>query len=201
MINLFKKFFRKKADSPSDRYEICISGSGGQGIILAGIILAKAALKDGKNAVQTQSYGPESRGGASRCEVVVSEGEIDYPKLMGVDLLLALTQEALTKQIPNLKAGAITIYDSVYIKEPPKNLENCFAIPFTQLAMSEFQNRLVANMIALGALVGISCVVSRDAVQSALISHVRESFRDLNIKALLRGFEEADRHLAEKGNK
>ena len=185
----------------SNRYEICISGSGGQGIILAGIILARAALLEGKNATQTQSYGPESRGGASRCEVVISTEEIDYPKVMGIDLLLALTQEALMKQLPNLKPDGVTIYDSVYVKQPPKDLKDCLAVPFTQLAMSEYQNVLVANMIALGALVGVSGVVGRDTIKSSLESSVKPQFRELNLKALKRGFEEAERFLAAKGKK
>lgn len=186
---------RKAAEAPPvDRLEICISGSGGQGILLAGVILAKAAcLHDGKNAVQTQSYGPESRGGASACEVVISGGEIDYPKLMKIDLLLALTQEALKKRLPLLRPGGTVIIDSVYVKEPPKDVAPLYAAPFSQLAISEFGNVLVANMIALGMLVGVSGVVSRDAVKEALAAGVREKFKEINLRALDRGFQEADR--------
>lgn len=186
-----------KLDLAHERYEVCISGSGGQGIILAGIILARTALLEGKNATQTQSYGPESRGGASRCEVVISQGEIDYPKVMGIDLLLALTQEALTKQLPNVKPNGVVIYDSVYVKNPPKNLIRPLAVPFTQLAISEFQNVLVANIIALGTLVGASSVVGKEAVRSTVGTSVKSQWRELNLKALQRGFEEADKYLSQ----
>jgi 2-oxoglutarate ferredoxin oxidoreductase subunit gamma len=186
---------RKTTEAPPvDRLEICLSGSGGQGILLAGVVLARAAcLYDGKNAVQTQSYGPESRGGASACEVVISSGEIDYPKLMKIDLLLALTQEALKKRLPLLRPGGTVIIDSVYVKEPPKDVTRLYAAPFSQLAISELGNVLVANMIALGMLVGLSGVVSRDAVKAALASGVREKFKEINLRALDRGFQEADR--------
>ncbi len=201
MENLSKDSLKKNPEFPKDRLEICISGSGGQGILLAGIVLAKAALREGKNATQTQSYGPESRGGASRCEVVISRGEIDYPKIMKIDLLLALTQEALQKQLPNLRQDGSTIYDSVFVKEPPPGLKNFLAVPFTQIAIEKFQNVLVANMVALGALVGISHVVSRETVKTTLLSSVRQNFQEINLKALQRGFEEADRYLAEKEKK
>jgi 2-oxoglutarate ferredoxin oxidoreductase subunit gamma len=184
-----------------NRYEICISGSGGQGILLAGIILARAALLEGKNVTQTQSYGPESRGGASRCEVVISSEEIDYPKVTGIDLLLALTQEAFTKQLPNLKPGGVVLYDSLYVKQTPPDLKSFLAAPFTQLAISEYQNILVANMIALGALVGTSGVVGRDTVKSSLESSVKPHLVEINVKALQKGFEESDRFLAAKGKK
>ena len=94
------------------RIEIRLSGSGGQGLILAGIILAEAAIIDGKNAVQTQSYGPEARGGASRSEVIISNGSIDYPKVSKSDILLALTEEAVIKYKGSLKEDGLLILDS-----------------------------------------------------------------------------------------
>jgi 2-oxoglutarate ferredoxin oxidoreductase subunit gamma len=196
MPSWWKRWFSRAPATapPDDRLEICLSGSGGQGIILAGVVLAKAAaLHDGKNAVQTQSYGPESRGGASACEVVISSGAIDYPKLMKIDLLLALTQEALKKQLPRVRPGGTVLVDSLQVKEIPAGRERAYAVPFTQLAVSELKNGLVANVIALGTLVGVSGVVTRSAVKAALAAHVREKFREINLLALERGFEEADR--------
>ena len=91
--------------SEYEPYQVRVSGSGGQGIITAGIILAEAAsLYEGYNAVQTQSYGPESRGGATKSEVVISRGEIDYPKVSKCDVLLAMTDEACEKYLPQLPA-------------------------------------------------------------------------------------------------
>lgn len=182
----------------SDRCEICLTGSGGQGIVLAGVVLAKAAsIFEGRNATQTQSYGPESRGGASRCELVISDNEIDYPKTMKLDLLLAFTQEGLLKQVENLREDALVVVDSVYVKGTEKPLPNCFSAPFTKIAITEFGGALSANMIALGAFVGLSGVVGREALKQALASHVREKFRGSNLKALDRGFQQADSWLAE----
>ena len=95
-----------------ERFEIRLSGSGGQGLILAGIILAEAAILDGKNAVQSQSYGPEARGGASRAEVIISNANIDYPKITNTDVLLSLTEEALLKYKYDLRDTGIIILDS-----------------------------------------------------------------------------------------
>jgi 2-oxoglutarate ferredoxin oxidoreductase subunit gamma len=96
------------------RVEFRLSGSGGQGLLLAGIVLADAAIQDGKNAVQTQSYGPEARGGASKSEVVISDGEIDYPKATAPDFLLALTTDAYRNYGLPMKRGTI-IVDSTEI--------------------------------------------------------------------------------------
>ncbi len=91
-----------------ERLEICLSGAGGQGLILAGIILSEAAgIYDGKEAVQTQSYGPEARGGASRSEVIISNDTIDYPKVIKSDILLALTQTACDKYVKNLDRKSV----------------------------------------------------------------------------------------------
>ncbi|HOP80709.1 MAG TPA: 2-oxoacid:acceptor oxidoreductase family protein, partial [Armatimonadota bacterium] len=118
----------------NDRYEIRLSGSGGQGLILAGIILAEAAaIYEGKEAVQTQSYGPESRGGASKSEVVISGSEIDYPKVTSPDLLLAMTQESCTKYLGDLKEGGIAILDSFFVEKWPDNA-NVIALPLTTIA-------------------------------------------------------------------
>ncbi len=104
-----------------ERYEIRLSGSGGQGLILAGKILAEAAaIYEGLNAVQTQSYGPEARGGASKAEVVISDTEIEYPKAIELDLLLSLTQESCMKYSSDLKEGGILIIDSSFVKDPPE---------------------------------------------------------------------------------
>ena len=98
--------------------EIRLSGSGGQGLLLAGIILAEAAILDGKNAVQTQSYGPEARGGASKSEVIISEGDIYYPKVRKPNVFLALTQEAYNKYVGSTcEEGVIIADESVEITD------------------------------------------------------------------------------------
>src|SRR5574337_1061996 len=104
----------------SERYEIRFSGSGGQGMILAGIIMAEAAAIYGdKNAAQSQSYGPESRGGASKAEVIISNQPIDYPKATSIDCMLAMTQEACTKYHKDIKPGGILLVDSEEVKTTP----------------------------------------------------------------------------------
>jgi len=100
------------------RVEFRLSGSGGQGLLLAGIVLAEAAIQDGKNAVQTQSYGPEARGGSSKAEVVISDGDIDYPKATAPDFLLALTTDAYRSYGLSMKKGII-ITDSTVKLDPP----------------------------------------------------------------------------------
>src|SRR5512139_2762594 len=99
-----------------ERYEIRLSGSGGQGLILAGVILAEAAgIHDGKYVCQTQSYGPEARGGASKAEVIISDEEIDYPKAMKPDLLLAMNQRSCDTYLFDLKPNGVLVVDSTFV--------------------------------------------------------------------------------------
>ena len=112
------------------RYEVRLSGEGGQGLILAGVILAEAAaIYDNKNAIQTQSYGPEARGGACKSEVIISEDEIDYPKATRIDLLLALTQEACDRYAGELKQEGILVADSFAVERIPKDHFKVFRLP------------------------------------------------------------------------
>ena len=114
----------------SFHYEIRLSGAGGQGLILVGKVLAEAAaIYDGLNATQSQSYGPEARGGASRSEVIISDGDIDYPKAENIDLLLALTQEACDKYIADLKPDGILIVDSQMVTKIPDGNFKVVALP------------------------------------------------------------------------
>mgnify|MGYP006304211423 CR=1 FL=1 len=177
----------KSQQTQSDRYEIRLSGSGGQGLILAGVMLAEAmGVEDGKNVVQTQSYGPEARGGASRADVVVSNDTIYYPKPMGLDLLLALTQEACDTYFSDLREHGILIIDSDLVHQPPT--PDCFAFPFTQLAKNEIGHVMVANVISLGAIVEITKLSSKDAVKNVVKSRAPVGTEEKNLKALELGF-------------
>jgi len=179
------------------RYELRFSGAGGQGLILAGVIMAEAAsIYDGKQAVQSQSYGPEARGGASKSEVIVSDETIDYPKATIVDALLALTQEACDKYSSDLKEGGILLYDSDLIKRLPEGNFNKVGFNIINTAKNEVGREIVANIVALGAMVALSGVVSREAAEKAVLSRVPEAFLELNKKAFNMGFEKA---LAAKG--
>ena len=137
----------------SQRYEIRFSGAGGQGLILAGVIMAEAAsIYDGKQAVQSQSYGPEARGGASKSEVIISDDFIDYPKATIVDALLALTQEAADKYSHDLKDGGILLIDSDLVKNIPKGNFKTVAFPIINTAKNEVGREIVANESASGLM-------------------------------------------------
>jgi 2-oxoglutarate ferredoxin oxidoreductase subunit gamma len=176
-----------------EKYEIRFSGSGGQGLILAGIILAEAAtIYDNKNAVQSQSYGPEARGGASKSEVIISNSEIDYPKATIIDALLSLTQEACDKYVVDLKNGGILIVDSDFVTKIPDGNYKVYKLPFINTAKFELGREFVANIVALGAIVNITKVVSKESIESAVLARVPKGTEELNKKALLRGYELAN---------
>jgi 2-oxoglutarate ferredoxin oxidoreductase subunit gamma len=174
------------------RYEIRLSGAGGQGMILAGVILAEAAaIYDGKNATQSQSYGPEARGGASKSEVIISDEDIFYPKATNIDLLLALTQESCDKYIRDLKPDGILVVDKDLVQNLPSGTYKVFTVPITQIAQEKVGKVIVANIVALGVIVALSGVVSESAIQSAVLARVPRGTEELNRKALRAGFESA----------
>ena len=178
-------------DEP-DRLEIRLSGSGGQGLVLGGIILAEAAVMfDEKNAVQSQSYGPEARGGASKSEVIIADGEIDYPKATSVDILLALTQEAAARYADDIKPDGTVVVDEDLVKDPPLGSFRTIRLPLTRVAREEVGKAFVANIVALGAIVGITGVVTRDALTEAVLRRVPKGTEELNRKALAAGFDMA----------
>jgi 2-oxoglutarate ferredoxin oxidoreductase subunit gamma len=170
----------------SFRYEIRLSGSGGQGIILMGIILAEAiGVYDGKCVAQTQSYGPEARGGSSKSEVIVSDEEIDYPKAMKPDLLLAMNQKSCDEFYPDLKPEGLLIVDSTFVTQLPTT--KAFQVPFTRIAREKFKREVVANIIALGALAQLSPLVSSKAMEAAVLARVPKGTEKLNRDALKAG--------------
>jgi 2-oxoglutarate ferredoxin oxidoreductase subunit gamma len=168
------------------RYEIRLAGSGGQGLILAGIILAEAAgVYDGKFVCQTQSYGPEARGGASKAEVVISDDEIDYPKAIQPDVLLAMNQKSLDTYIGDLKPGGALLVDADLVKEVP--LSQVVALPFTRIAREDLGKTMVANIVALGALAQFTGAVSLKSLEVAVLARVPKGTEDLNRRALAAG--------------
>jgi len=174
------------------RYELRFSGAGGQGLITAGIIMAKAAsIYEGKQAVQSQSYGPEARGGAAKSEVIISEDAIDYPKVTKCDVLLAMTQQACDKYFPDIKAGGTILIDSDLVSSPPASDFRTIALPIINIAKSDVGRVITANMVALGAMVAITGVVSRENAEKAVLSSVPEAFIDINRKAFNLGYERA----------
>jgi len=174
------------------RYEIRLSGSGGQGLILMGIILAEAiGIFEGKYVAQTQSYGPEARGGSSKSEVIVSDEEIDYPKAMSLDLLLAMNQKSCDEFYPDLKPDGLLIVDSTFVAQIPTS--KAFKIPFTRIAREKFKKEVVANIIALGTLSQLTPIVSPKAIESAVLARVPKGTEKLNCDALKAGMRAANR--------
>ncbi|MEL7566598.1 MAG: 2-oxoacid:acceptor oxidoreductase family protein [Dehalobacterium sp.] len=175
-----------------NRWEIRLGGTGGQGLILAGIILAEAGIIDGYNAVQSQSYGPEARGGASKAEVIISKKEINYPKIGDAGILLAMSQNAYDKYSPKVKAGATLIIDSTLVTTV-KEIEGqkICRIPITEMAKKETGREMTANIVALGAIVGVTGVVSEEAIKEAVLARIPAGTEEMNLRALNAGLKGA----------
>ena len=168
--------------------QISLSGTGGQGLILAGIILAEAAILDGKEAVQTQSYGPEARGGASKAEVIISNHAIDYPKVLTADILLTMSQEACNKYHTLVGDHGKMLVDTSLVWEVPTIAAKVIPLEITRAAKEELGKVMTANIIAMGALVGLTEVVSPEALKAAVLARVPRGTEELNQKALELGF-------------
>ncbi len=166
------------------RKQIRLAGTGGQGQILAGIILAEAAVvHDGLHATQTQSYGPESRGGASRAEVIISDEPIDYPKVIAADFLLCMSQEAYDRYREEIADEGMILVDSslVCVDEASDRVEQ---VPITKMAEERLGRAIVANVLALGMLVGMTSCVSEGAAREAVANRVPRGTEKLNLRAL-----------------
>jgi 2-oxoglutarate ferredoxin oxidoreductase subunit gamma len=173
------------------RYEIRLAGEGGQGMILAGLILAEAAaIYEGKNASQSQSYSAEARGGDSTSEVIISDGEIIYPKVTDADLLLCMSQEACDRYAHELKENGILIVDSVNVTRVPTG--RAYRVPITKIAEEATKRRGTANMVGLGLVIGLTGVVSREAIQAAVSARSPKGTEEMNLKALAAGLETAE---------
>lgn len=174
------------------RKEFRLAGEGGQGLITAAIILAAAAAEHTDlNAVQTQSYGPESRGGASRADVIVSDEDIDYPEVKTPEVLLVMAQEACDKYGPGVAPGGTLIVDTTYVDRIPATGVKVVRYPISQKAR-EMGREIVANIIALGLLVGVTKVVPVEAALQAVMARVPKGTEDLNRKAFAAGIEAAE---------
>ena len=169
------------------RTEIRLAGEGGQGMILAGIILAEAAaIYDGLNVVQSQSYGPEARGGASKSEVIISREEIDFPEVIQADILITLSQEACDKYSTQLSKGGLLILDTDNVQVFPTS--ESVKLPITTLAVNTTGRAITANTVALGILVALTGVVSQNAITKAVASRAPKGTQKMNLAALNAGF-------------
>ena len=169
--------------------QVRFAGVGGQGIVLVGRLLGRAALLDGKEAVCTQSYGPEARGGASRADVIVSDRPIDYPFVTAADALAIFFQEAYIRFRNEVRPGGTVIVDTGLVRPSDDDTE-ALGLPATALA-EELGNRLATNVVMLGFLIGKTGVVNRDSVEEAIRTTMKPSVVDLDLRALDTGIQRA----------
>ncbi|HOC94890.1 MAG TPA: 2-oxoacid:acceptor oxidoreductase family protein [Candidatus Cloacimonadota bacterium] len=175
-------------------YEIRLSGSGGQGLILAGIILGRAAVLDKRRVTQTQSYGPESRGGSSRADVIISDQEIYFPEATSFNCLLALTQEACDKYLFDLRENGILIIDTTFVKNLALAAEQTYELPFTEIAIEKLGSPISTNILSLAFLVKVTGIVKESSLKQSISESVKPAFVDLNLKAMKLGFELAAKY-------
>jgi 2-oxoglutarate ferredoxin oxidoreductase subunit gamma len=172
------------------QYEIRFSGSGGQGLILAGVIFAEAgAIYDKISAVQSQSYGPEARGGASKSEVIISDHQIQFPKATAIDICLALTQEAANKYYKDIKKTGTLLVDEDFVRETPKGDFKVIKLPIIRTAAKDIGKAFVANIVAVGAITAFANKVTYESVEKAVLSRVPKGTEDMNKAALKAGFD------------
>ena len=168
-----------------DQREVRLTGAGGQGVILGSIILAEAALNEDNYAVQSQSYGPEARGGMCKAEVIMAHQEIDYPKVEQPDILLALSQQSVDKYCMDASDRCVVIVDSSL--EVPCSRENMYKVPILETAYEKLHNPITANVVALGALNEIVGLVDHESLERAVLKYVPSSAKDINKTALMEG--------------
>ena len=169
------------------RIELIISGFGGQGVVLAGEILGRAAVYEGKHVVQTQSYEAEARGSAAKSEVIISDSEIGFPKVRKCDILVAMSQSALEKNLKDLKEKGVLIVDEDKVEHIPETKAKVFKIPATKTAAKLLKSRFYANVVMLGALTKITGIVKKEAVEKAITDTVPETARETNISSFREG--------------
>lgn len=168
-----------------ERYRFLMSGSGGQGVITMAIILAEAAcIYEGKHAVQSQSYGPEARGGATRSDVIVSDEDIYFPKVLQPNYLTALTNEAMSKYLPLIRPGGMCLYDSDLV-QPDTNVDAVRkGLPMYRTVVDELGSPLAFNICVLGALATLTGVVSLFSLERVLEKRFAKAHQENNRKAL-----------------
>ena len=166
------------------RYRLLFAGSGGQGIITAAILLAKAAvLYEGKNAVQSQSYGAEARGGLSRSDVIISNEEIYFPKVIQPNILICLTQRAYNNFFKTIRPGGILIVDDFLVHQEYSADAIIYTLPLYSTLKNELNTSLGLNVCTLGALIGITNIVTPDSIINLLKESISPQFLDQNLKA------------------
>ncbi len=185
-----------RKDTRLNRFELRLSGLGGQGIITLGKVLGYGlALGHGFYVTQTQSYGPEARGGSSRADLVISNRPISYPKTESLDLLVALSQEACNNYYRNLKPNGVLLVDNSLVKQAPTNLFH--GLPFTTFAAERIGNPMTLNTIVFGAVTHLLPFAEPRLMRKALEENLPAKILQMNIKAFNLGLREAKKNLGE----
>ena len=168
-----------------ERCRIIFSGSGGQGVITASIILAEAAvLHEGLNAVQSQSYGPEARGGATRSDVIIDDKDIRFPKVIQPNVLVCLTQEAYNKFSGLIRPGALLLTDSHFVKQERKVDARQVALSMYKAVIEVIGRPIVFNICMLGSMIGLTHLVKPESIMRVLETKISSEFMEMNKKAL-----------------
>ncbi len=166
------------------------SGSGGQGVITAAIILAEAAvLYENLTAVQAQSYGPEARGGATRSDIIIADSPIYFPKVTQPNILVCLTQQAYAGFSPIIRPGGMLLTDSRYVKTEKKVEARQLSLPMYDTVMEKIGKPIVFNIFMLGTLIGLSPLVRPESIMKVLEKQIPAAFLEMNKKALDLGLE------------
>ena len=170
--------------------QIRLSGFGGQGVVLAGVLLGEAGAIDGRYVSGSNSYGAQARGSGCKAEIVFSDGSIDFPHLTHADILVAMSQGAYDEYCGDVKGeSGLILYDRGQVTPRAELNLRQIGIPATESALKQLKNKQVANIVLVGALIETTKIVSRDAIEKALRTHVSARFRDLNLQALALGFD------------
>jgi 2-oxoglutarate ferredoxin oxidoreductase subunit gamma len=174
----------------NQRHRLVFSGSGGQGVITAAIILAEAAvIHENRSAVQTQVYGAAARGGATRSDIIISDTEINYPKVNQPNILVCLTQEAYGKFASIIRPGGLLLVDPRFVMLHKKVDAVQYELPMYEQTMSKIGKPIVFNVCMMGAVIGVSGVVGLESVEKVLEQRLPPAFMDMNRQALQLGYE------------
>jgi len=172
------------------RAEIRVAGFGGQGVVLAGVLLGTAAvLYDNKHAVQTQSYGAASRGGGARSEVIISDEPVRYPSVTRPDIMVAMSSEAIEKYVKDMRPGGILVVDEDLVRDTKRDDCKVYRVPSSRVAVNELGRSLVANIVMVGFLVGLTHIVTERAMEEAIRVTVPKGSEGLNLRAFHKGLE------------
>lgn len=170
------------------RTDIRLAGSGGQGVVLAGVILAEAALLSGRNAAQSQAYGPQARGGASRCDVVIGR-DIGFPVTEALDVLVALNRDAYERYVADLRETGLLVADERRVGDIPQGPWRACSLPIQATAERVARSPIAANIVALGALADLTGIVAEAPLARAVRARVPARWLQANLRALRAGFE------------